>query len=227
MTDAEFSAWVEAEEWYQTIELSSGITTRGSVDSRARIALLEEHLDVRGRRVIDIGCNSGAYCLWAKRRGAREVVGVDIFEKRILQARTIAAHEGADITYHHRGIEDIAELGSFDVVMCIAVLTEIPDLLGALAALQHAIGGVGLVELSLAKPLGYLSSSRTFLRGYKSLPRRKAVLELRENKHAWMIDPSLEVVETVFGPEFSVEDLGPSVRYQMLKIERLTYSRNR
>lgn len=220
MTDDQFRAWVQAEEWYQTIELSNGITTRGSVDSRARIALLDKHLDVRGKRVIDIGCNSGAYCFWAKQRGAREVVGVDIFEKRILQARTLAAHEGIDISFQTRGIADLAELGPFDVVMCFAVLTEIPDLLGALNALKKAIGGVGLLELSLAKPIAYLSHSKNYVRGYKGISRRKAVLELREHKHGWMIDPSLEVVETILGPELSVEDLGPSVRYQMLKIQR-------
>ncbi|MGE0396543.1 MAG: class I SAM-dependent methyltransferase [Kofleriaceae bacterium] len=220
MTADEYRAWVQAEEWYQTIELSNGLVTRGSVDSRARIGLLEKHLDVRGKRVIDIGCNSGAYCFWAKRQGAREVVGVDIFEKRIVQARTLAAHEGLDVSFETRGVTDLAELGTFDVVMCFAVLTEVPDLLGALNGIKRAIGSVGLLELSLAKPIAYVSRSRNFLRGYRGISRRKAVLELREHKHGWMIDPSLEVVETVLGPEFRVQDLGQSVRYQMLKIER-------
>jgi SAM-dependent methyltransferase len=221
MTDEEFRAWVQAEEWYQTIELSNGLTTRGSVDSRARIALLEKHLDVRGKRVIDIGCNSGAYCFWAKKRGAREVVGVDILEKRIVQARTLAQHEKADISFQMRGIAELGDLGPFDVVMCFAVLTEVPDLLGALSALKKAIGGVGLLELSLAKPLVYFSHSKNFVRGYNGIARRKALLELREHKHGWMLAPSLEVVETVLGSDFSVTDLGPSVRYQMLKINRI------
>lgn len=221
MTHEELRTWIHGQEWYQTIELTSGLVTPGKIDSRQRFRFLEP-LDLRGKRVLDVGCNSGAYCLWAKRRGAAEVVGVDIDDKRLEQGRELARHEGYDIALHRRGIFDIGDLGRFDVVFCFAVLTEIPDLLGGLAALRNAIGGVGMIELGLAKPIVYVSRSRFFARrGFQASTGRNAVLELRQHKHAgWVLAPTLEVVETVFGPEFDITDLGASVRYQMLKIAR-------
>jgi ubiquinone/menaquinone biosynthesis C-methylase UbiE len=219
MTSEEFRTWVRSEEWYQTIELSGGVTTQGSVDSRQRYKFLER-LDVRGKRVIDIGCNSGAYCFWAKRNGAREVVGVDLQDKRLEQARKIAQYEQLDVKFVNHSLFDLAQLGKFDVVMCFAVVTEIPDLFGALKAIAGVIGERALIELSLAKPIAYVSRSKNYLRGFGKLPRWKAVLEPRNTKHGWVMDPSLEVMGAVLGEEFEVTELGPSVRYQMVEVRR-------
>jgi SAM-dependent methyltransferase len=175
---------------------------------------------VKDKRVLDIGCNSGAYSLWAKSRGAREVVGVDLDEKRLEQGRQLALHEQLDVTFERRSILEIGDLGRFDVVLCFAVLTEIRDLLGGLEAIRDAIGGVGLVELALARPLVYLSRSRIFGSGFKALGGRNAVLELRKHKRGWMVVPTLEVVSTVMGTEFEIDDRGESVRYRMLEVRR-------
>jgi SAM-dependent methyltransferase len=221
MTREELQSWIRGQDWYQTIELSNGLVTPGKVDSRGRHRFLER-LDVRGRRVLDVGCNSGAYSLWAKRRGASEVVGVDIDEKRLEQARQLARHEGVEVAFHRRSVLDIEQLGRFDIVFCFAVLTEVRDLLGALHALGGAIGGVALVELALARPLAYVARSRLFGAGFKARSGRNAVLELRRHKRGWMIVPTLEVVASVLGADFEVLDRGPSVRYQMLEIRRTT-----
>ncbi|HEU0030813.1 MAG TPA: class I SAM-dependent methyltransferase [Kofleriaceae bacterium] len=220
MTNEDFQTWVRREEWYQTIELSGGVTTKGSVDSRKRYPALER-IDVRGKRVLDIGCNSGAYSLWAKRHGAREVIGIDIQDKRLEQARQLARHEGLDITFANRSLYDVGALGRFDVVFCFAVLTENPDLFGALKAITSVVGDKLLLELHLAKPIAYVSKSKNYRIGYASMPRWKAVLEPRKAKHGWMIDPSLEVLRTVVGDEFRVEDRGPSVRYDLVEITRV------
>ncbi|HTE52637.1 MAG TPA: class I SAM-dependent methyltransferase [Kofleriaceae bacterium] len=219
MEQEEFRSWVKGQDWYQTIELSDGLVTPGKIDSRQRFRFLES-LDVKGKRVLDVGCNSGAYCLWAKRHGAREVVGVDIDENRLEQGRALARHEGLDITLMRRGATEIGDLGQFDVVLCFAVLTEIPDLLGALAALRGAIAGQALIELGLARPLLYVARSSLFRRGFKASVGRNAVLELRKHKRGWMLAPTIEVISAVFGPEFRITDLGRSVRYQMLKFDR-------
>lgn len=219
MTREELRSWIDGQEWYQTIALSNGLVTPGRIDSRRRHPFLEQ-IDVKDRRVLDIGCNSGAYSLWAKRRGAREVIGVDIDEKRLEQGRQLALHEGLDVAFHRRSLLEIEDLGRFDVVLCFAVLTEIRDLLGGLEAVRGAIGRVGLVELALARPLVYLSRSRAFGSGFKALGGRNAVLELRKHKRGWMFVPTLEVVSTVLGAEFEIFDQGPSVRYQMLEIRR-------
>jgi SAM-dependent methyltransferase len=219
MTREELTTWIHGQDWYQTIELSDGVVTPGKVDSRQRHRFLER-IDVKGRRVLDVGCNSGAYSLWAKRHGAREVVGVDIDDKRLEQGRQLARHERLDVSFERRSVLEIGDLGRFDVVLCFAVLTEVRDLLGGLEALREAIGGVGLVELALAQPLIYLSRSRIFGSGFKGLSGRNAVLELRKHKRGWMFVPTLEVVATVLGSDLEIFDRGPSVRYRMLEIRR-------
>jgi SAM-dependent methyltransferase len=52
--------------------------------------LLESLPDLTGKRIIDIGCNSGLYSVEASCRGAGFVLGVDINPKAIMQARDVA-----------------------------------------------------------------------------------------------------------------------------------------
>lgn len=50
----EYRKWIESQEWYQTIKLSNGIVTPGSVRTDRREALLSK-VDVVGKRVLDVG----------------------------------------------------------------------------------------------------------------------------------------------------------------------------
>src|SRR3954468_17575984 len=49
--------------------------------------------DLRGRSVLDIGCNAGFYSIEMKRRGAERVVGVDSDPRYLAQARFAAEVE--------------------------------------------------------------------------------------------------------------------------------------
>src|SRR5947208_10265801 len=46
--------------------------------------------DLRGKSVLDIGCNAGFYSIQMKQRGADRVVGIDSDEKYLAQARFAA-----------------------------------------------------------------------------------------------------------------------------------------
>lgn len=211
--------WIGAQDWYQTIDLSNGLTTPGKFDTRKRLHFFE-NVDVRGKRVLDVGCNSGQLCLWASQRGAREVVGVDIDEKRLAQARHLADIEGHEIRYETASLFDIGNLGEFDLVFCIAVLTEIRDLFGAVEALRNHIGDLAFVEIDLAKPMFYWSKARNWRTNPGGIHKSKAVAEVRKHKRGWMISPSLETLKHVFGEEFKLEDLGTSLRYDMVRIQK-------
>ena len=52
---------------------------------------------------------------------------------------------------------DVAKLGQFDVVLCIAVVTEVSDLFGVLEAFRCVIGSYAFLELDLARPMLYLA----------------------------------------------------------------------
>src|SRR5438309_10077505 len=46
--------------------------------------------DLRGRTVLDIGCNAGFYSIEMKRRGAARVLGIDFDEQYLAQAKFAA-----------------------------------------------------------------------------------------------------------------------------------------
>ncbi|MBA7620746.1 tRNA U34 carboxymethyltransferase [subsurface metagenome] len=212
-------SWITKQSWYQTIELSNGLVTPGNLDTRPRIEFLEG-IDFRDQTVLDIGCNSGQFCMYAKKQGARRVMGIDINRERLEQARKLADVEGLEIEYYEKGLFDIADLEPFDVVFCFAVLTEISDFFGALEVLKQLTKGQAYIELDLAKPLCYISYSRNWIHKAGGFPRHKAVAEIRHTKHGFMVSPSFEVFKEALGSGFAVASLGRGVRYEMIHIYR-------
>ena len=72
--------------------------------------------DLRGKRVLDLGCGFGWHCRYTRQEGARSVVGVDVSEKMLARARKTTSDP--DIIYRQEAIEDVdfpAE--EFDVVI--------------------------------------------------------------------------------------------------------------
>ncbi len=216
----EYKQWIESEDWYQTIELPSGLITSGKVPTQLRGPLFDT-IDFKGKSFIDVGCNTGQYCLMAKARGASRVQGIDVNTKRISQAQILAENEGLDITYEERSIFDTNALGKFDILFCFAVLTEIQDTFGAIEKLKNLIGRYALIELDIAKPVFYASLSTRWLKGYPHMPRRTAVTEVREMRNGWAISPSLDVLRAVFGKEFSITLKGKGVRYDVVEVVRI------
>lgn len=212
-TPEEYREWVNSQDWYQTIRLSHDIVTPGTVRTDLREKLLST-VDVAGKRVLDVGCNSGQFCLWAKRRGAEEVVGIDLADRRLSQARTISENEGLDIDFRELSLLDAPQLGRFDVVFCFAVVTEIPDFSGAMGALKQLIGGRAVVELDLARPLVAIPGVRAFRQG-------RGWGELRQNKRGdWIVSPTLGTLRTVFGDEYDLKRSGKGIRYDVVQVYR-------
>ncbi len=216
----EIEKWIHSQHWYQRIQLSNGLETPGKVDCKQRLSFLDE-AEISGRSVLDIGCNSGYYCLWAKKQGAAKVVGIDIDKDRLQQAKTLAQVEALEIEYHVKPIDEIAELGRFDTVFCFAVLTEITDLLASLQALTTVIGRKAFVELALAKPMFYMSRSLFWLKSFFTRKYSRGILEIRPSKRGWMLSPSLGTIRRIIGDSFKVAYLGKGPRYDMICIERV------
>lgn len=72
--------------------------------------------DLRGKRVLDLGCGYGWHCRYAQEQGATVIVGVDISEKML--ARAAEDNSYPEIGYLRSAIEDVAfKSGEFDVVI--------------------------------------------------------------------------------------------------------------
>lgn len=79
--------------------------------------------DLRGKSVLDVGCNAGYYSVEMKRRGADRVVGIDFDEGYLAQARFAAEVCRFDIEFRRMSVYDVAELRErFDIVLFLGVL---------------------------------------------------------------------------------------------------------
>jgi tRNA (mo5U34)-methyltransferase len=108
--------------------------------------------DLRGKTVLDIGCNGGFYSIEMKRRGADRVVSIDSDPDYLDQARFAAQVTGCDIEFHQLDIYDVAELREkFDLVLFMGVLYHLRHPLLALDLLNEHIVRDQLVFQSLQR----------------------------------------------------------------------------
>ena len=96
--------------------------------------------DLRGKTVLDIGCNGGFYSIEMKRRGADRVLGIDFDERYLAQAHFAADTLGLDIEFRKLSVYDVHELGEqFDIVLFLGVFYHLRHPLLALDLIhEHA-----------------------------------------------------------------------------------------
>src|SRR4051794_29896680 len=108
--------------------------------------------DLRGRTVLDIGCNGGFYSIEMKRRGAGRVVGIDFDERYLAQARFAAEIAEVDVEFRHLSVYDVAALGErFDVVLFMGVLYHLRHPLLALDLIRAHVADDLLVFQSMQR----------------------------------------------------------------------------
>jgi putative methylase len=72
--------------------------------------------DIAGMKVMDLGCGTGMFSIAAALMGAGIVVGYDVSEKALCQARKTAEKFGVDIEFKQSDIRDVSE-GADTVLM--------------------------------------------------------------------------------------------------------------
>jgi tRNA (mo5U34)-methyltransferase len=108
--------------------------------------------DLRGKSVLDIGCNAGFFSMQMKRRGADRVLGIDFDEDYLTQARFAAKVENLDIEYRRLSVYDVASLDEqFDIVIFIGVFYHLRHPLLALDLIHDHVTRDLLVFQSLSR----------------------------------------------------------------------------
>ncbi|MEZ2223999.1 TIGR04290 family methyltransferase [Rhizobium sp. RCC_161_2] len=104
--------------------------------------------DLKGRSVLDIGCNAGFYSLEMKRRNADRVVAIDTDPHYLRQAEFVAAQAGVDIDFRQMSVYEVAKLSEkFDLVIFMGVLYHLRHPLLALDLLrEHVVGDLMLFQ---------------------------------------------------------------------------------
>lgn len=122
-----------------------------------RARYVEERANLRGARVLDVGCGGGLLAESLARAGAN-VTAIDLAPSMVDTARLHALDSGLTIDYRVDSAESLvrAHAGQFDVVTCMEMLEHVPDPAGTIGVLAE-----------LARPGGHVFIS-TINRNFKS-----------------------------------------------------------
>jgi hypothetical protein len=99
--------------------------------------------DLRGRSVLDLGCNIGSSSFCAAEAGAREVTGVDLSPKLVSTAIRLNAYFARPCTFRAHDLNREFAVGSrFDTVFCFSVTKHVEDQSGLRATILNSTGRV-------------------------------------------------------------------------------------
>lgn len=115
---------------YYSLDIS-GINFPGDRPWVLRWEHIRQHVEWKGKRLLELGCNMGLLSTHAKLSGATFCLGVDS-DKDILHAARLASRTfETDVEYRQQDLNDLApwedELKGFDIVSCLSVLHWIKD----------------------------------------------------------------------------------------------------
>lgn len=114
--------------------------------------------DVRGLRVVDLGCGFGWFCRWAREAGATQVLGLDLSERMLARARAETADPA--ITY---ALADLEQLSlpeqAFDLVYSSLAFHYVEDAARLYRSIHRALGPGGRLVFSTEHPI-YMAPSK-------------------------------------------------------------------
>lgn len=126
-------------------------------------------LDLRGATVLDLGCNAGFYSIQMKQRGADRVLGVDVDERYLKQARFAADTLGLNIEFRQGSVYEADRIpGQFDYVLFMGVFYHLRYPLFALDTLLKKVRK----NLIFQTMLRGSESARTWAHDYSFWERR-------------------------------------------------------
>jgi tRNA (mo5U34)-methyltransferase len=151
--------------WYHTIELGNGLVTPGEYDLRPIVPRLPIPESLAGKRCIDLGSRDGFYAFEMERRGASEVVSVDIDDPdEVAMPATATADRNAiaeELRIGNQAFETARRaLGSEVRRELVSIYTLDPDVQG-----QFDFAVLGSLLLHLRDPVGALTAARRVISG--------------------------------------------------------------
>lgn len=181
----DLAARVESLEWYHTMELPGGVVTPGFFDHRAILDRYElpDHLD--GQRVLDVGTFDGMFAFEFERRGASEVVALDVpdvealdwpaplkrggttrFQPKHANFELASAAYGSSVDRRFVSVYDVTpdNVGTFDFVFVGSLLLHLRDPIGALQALLGVCRGAIMIAEESDRWLDLIARHRPYAR---------------------------------------------------------------
>src|SRR5207248_2277403 len=140
--------------FYHTIQLTENIRTNGwevirpTTDMTLRLL---RTLDVKGKRVLDIGCRDGLFCFEAERMGAGEIIGIDN-DPSIPAREFLIPCLNSKVRMYELNLFDLRPetFGRFDVVIFPGVLYHLRYPFWALKLVRDVMAEGGTLVLETA-----------------------------------------------------------------------------
>lgn len=109
--------------------------------------------DVKGKKILDLGCGEGGYSRELTKRGA-QLVSIDCSAKAIEYAASMAKEEHLDIEHFVRNSNDLFDIESeqFDIVLCSMMLMDCEDFEGTLREVVRVLKPGGKLYASVLHP---------------------------------------------------------------------------
>ena len=124
-----------------------------------RLNWIQQHADIQGKKVLDVGCGGGILTESLARSGA-QAKGIDLSEKALKVADLHSLESGVTVQYEYISAEDLAakEPAQYDVVTCMEMLEHVPDPLSIIKACASLVKPGGKVFFSTLNrnPKSYL-----------------------------------------------------------------------
>lgn len=143
---------VERGRWFHEIEFAPGIVTPGEDSNRMKLTILDSlglPEQMKGLRVLDIGCSDGFFSFEMERRGA-EVLAIDFVPETHTGFATARKIFGSNVAYKTENVYNLSphEHGEFDIVLFLGVLYHLRKPLAALDSIRSVMKAGALMFLS-------------------------------------------------------------------------------
>ncbi|MGD7037051.1 bifunctional 2-polyprenyl-6-hydroxyphenol methylase/3-demethylubiquinol 3-O-methyltransferase UbiG [Methylotuvimicrobium buryatense] len=144
-----------AERWWDT---SGEFKTLHDINP-LRIRFIQEHAEIDGKRIVDVGCGGGILSEGLAKNGA-DMLGIDLSEELIDIADLHGLESGINAHYRKISAEALADEQpeGFDHVTCMEMLEHVPDPASIVRACAKLVKPGGTVFFSTLnrKPKAYL-----------------------------------------------------------------------
>lgn len=151
------------------------------------------------KRVLDLGCGLGYFAREARARGARQVLGVDLSERMLEEARRRTDDAGID--YVRASLEEFAtEPGSFDLVVSSLALHYIADYAGLARRVATWLTPGGRFVFSVEHPIFTAHGSSDWYRDADGAALHWPVDRYRdegERRTRWFVDGVVKYHRTI------------------------------
>jgi tRNA (mo5U34)-methyltransferase len=134
--------------WHQRWEIFQGVFTPGRNPVSDLLNGVGLPQDLRGRKVLDVGAFNCCFSFECERRGAAEVVAMDLQDPRDLGFIALSKLLGSRVRFEQGSVYNLnqASLGEFDVVLFFGVLYHLRYPLLALDQLRKVTKGTLFLE---------------------------------------------------------------------------------